>query len=52
MAWALDLDDFMGSCGRGEYPLMTTIVESLHNIGPGSLPLYTVQNAGYDNQRI
>ena len=42
MVWALDLDDFMGSCGRGPYPLMTTVINSLADGTSGGLPLYTV----------
>lgn len=25
MIWALDLDEFTGSCGCGKYPLLTTL---------------------------
>ncbi len=28
-AWSLDLDDFSGRCGKGEYPLLTAINKRL-----------------------
>ena len=29
MVWALDLDDFSGSCGQGKYPLLNAIQDEL-----------------------
>jgi chitinase len=29
MVWALDLDDFSGSCGEGKYPLLNAIKDEL-----------------------
>jgi len=28
--WSLDMDDFSGSCGYGNYPLVTAVSHSLH----------------------
>lgn len=31
MVWSLDLDDFKGSCGEGNYPLLNAIKDVLEN---------------------
>ena len=37
MVWALDLDDFSGSCGQGKYPLLKAIVNEVKAVD-GSSP--------------
>ena len=35
MVWAVDVDDFSGSCGQGKYPLLHAINDQLVN---GAIP--------------
>lgn len=37
MFWTLDLDDFHGTCGCGNYPLLTTLSQELLNLGGKSI---------------
>ena len=34
MVWAMDLDDFMGTCGEGKYPLLNAINDELDRAAP------------------